>query len=304
MPRYQSLIGVLGAMPVFESAARLRSFTKAAQELRLSQPAVSRRITALEERLELRLFDRNHNRLKLTPDGRKLLSAVETSLDQLDTVVTRLTRKPGRRKLTISCDFSIYSLWLQARLPRLRNLIDGIDFQLAASQTPDALDPETVDIRILWYDTPWPGREMHQLFADCASPVCSPAFAEREGLPLSEDLPAERFLDMPLLLAQSGKDDRLDWEDWFQAQGLNFTSGDRHYTYDIYQIAIHAAIEGEGVALGYSGLIDDALKSGALIKIGQSIDMRSATTFIEFEPNRISAVRRKKILGWFQSEAV
>lgn len=302
MQRYPTLIGVLGALHVFESAARLKSFTKAAQELSLTQPAVSRRISALEERLNLFLFERNHNKLQLTADGRELLSAVEISLDHLNSVTSQLTQKSDRRKLTIACGFSFSSMWLQSRFSRLRKMLDGIELRLIASEFPEVLDPKMIDIRILWGEECWLGREMRPLFSDDIFPVCSPQFAAKQGFPQVGELAPESFRELPLLYSQSSGSDRLDWEEWFRALKIGFVPEDLRYVYDTYQFTIQAAIEGEGIALGYSGLIDDSLKRGELIRIGQSISHQTGATFIEFETNRIPASRRNQIYDWFQSE--
>ncbi len=302
MQRYPTLTGVLGALHVFESAARLKSFTKAARELNLTQPAVSRRISALEERLNLFLFERDHNKLQLTADGRELLSAVEISLEHLNNVTSQLTRKSDRRKLTIACGFSFSSMWLQSRFSRLRKMLDGIELRLIASEFPEVLDPKMIDIRILWGEKCWLGREMRPLFPDDIFPVCSPGFAEKEGFPVTGELAPESFRNLPLLYSQSSGSDRLDWEEWFRALKIGFVPEDLRYVYDTYQFTIQAAIEGEGVALGYSGLIDESLKRGDLIRIGQSISHQTGATFIEFETNRIPATRRDQIYDWFQSE--
>ena len=303
MKRYSTLTGVLGALPVFESAARHKSFTKAGEELRLTQPAVSRRISSLEKRLGFPVFRRRHNKLELTPEGRQLLLAVEFSLDHLNDAAVQLTDQASRRKLTIACGFSFSSMWLQPRFSRFRRMLDAIDVHLIASEFPDDLDPRMIDIRVLWEDNFWPGREVRPLFRDIVYPVCSEAFAKSLKLPKGGEEPPEHFQSLPLLLNQSSGSDRLDWEEWFRALGMRFRSDNPRYVYDNYQFTIQAAIDGEGIALGYSGLIDDFIERGELIKVGQSITLQSGKTFIEFEPTRLSEARRDMIYHWFQSEA-
>ena len=102
MRRYRDLVGIIGALPAFESAARLMSFTKAARELGLTQPAVSRRISKLEGLLEVAVFQRNNNTLKLTMEGRKLLKAVQLGLGSLNKVVGQIAEWSKERKLTIA----------------------------------------------------------------------------------------------------------------------------------------------------------------------------------------------------------
>lgn len=252
--------------------------------------------------MNLFLFERNHNKLQLTPNGRDLLSSVEFSLVHLNRTASNLIQKSDRRKLTIACGFSFSSMWLQSRFSRLRKMLDGIEIRLIASEIPDVLDPDMIDIRILWGDSSWVGRETRLLFPDLVFPVSSPAFARNAGLQSNEELEPERFSEMPLFYNQSGGSDRTDWEEWFRALGIRFAEKNLRYVYDTYQFTIQAAVEGEGVALGYSGLIDDYLERGELIKIGQSIRHKAGATFIEFEPNRVPIARRDQIFEWFQSE--
>ncbi len=303
MIRYRLLTGVLGALPVFESAARHKSFTKAGEEMRLTQPAVSRRISSLERRLGFSVFKRQHNKLELTPEGRQLMSAVEFSLDHLNEAVIQLTEQITRRKLTIACGFSFSSMWLQPRFSRFRKMLDGVEVHLIASEFPDDLDPQMIDIRVLWEDNFWQGREVRPLFRDIVYPVCSRAFAKKFKLPKSGEVPPGDFQILTLLFNQSSGSDRLDWEEWFRTLRIDFKPDNPRYVYDNYQFTIQAAIDGEGIALGYSGLIDDLIEREELIKVGQSIRLQSGRTFIEFEPNRLSEARRDLIYDWFQSES-
>ncbi len=303
MQKYRSLSGVLGALPIFESAARNMSFTKAGQEFRLTQPAVSRRISSLEDQLGFPVFRRDHNKLELTPEGRQLITAVEFSLGHLSKVADQLAEQTSRRKLTIACGFSFTSMWLQPRFSRFRKVLTDVEVHLIASEFPEDLDPNMIDVRVLWDDISWPGRDVRLLFPEIVHPVCSPEFARRHRLPLDGSLPAARFREMPLLYSRISGPDHLDWEHWYRSQDMEFEVTNPHYVYDNYQFTIQAAVDGEGIALGYSGLIDDHVARNDLVRIGPGTRHERSALFIEFEPNRLSLARRDTIYHWLRKEA-
>lgn len=303
MGKYRSLAGALGALPAFESAARLMSFTKAAEELGLTQPAISRRISKLEWLLGVDVFQRSNNRLDLTAEGRQLLEAVELGLGHLNEVVGQIVERSKERKLTIACGFSFAAMWLQPRFTRFRHMLDGMEVHLIASEFPDDLNPNMIDIRILWFDKAWPDRDMRSLFSEDVCPVCSPSFAEAHELPADGATPLKKISELPLLHCDFGKPGYLDWTQWFRLHGIDYAPANPVYLYDNYQFAVQAALDGEGIVFGYSVLIDSLLSRGSLVQIGPKIHHRDATLYIEFEPNRISKTRRDKIFEWLRQEA-
>ena len=141
MQKYDALAGILGALPAFESAARQMSFTKAAEELGVTQPAISRRIHSLENVLGIAVFRRDHNKLELTLEGREILAAVELGLGHLNEAVGQIAGRGAARKLTMACGFSFSAMWLQPRFTRFRQMLDGLEVHLIASEFPDDLDP-------------------------------------------------------------------------------------------------------------------------------------------------------------------
>lgn len=303
MQRYQALAGTLGALPAFESAARLLSFTKAADELGLTQPAISRRISSLEDLLGVAVFWRHHNKLELTVEGRQIFEAVELGLGHLNKIIVQIADGNAERKLTIACGFSFASMWLQPRFSRFRHILDGLEVHLIASEFPDDLSPDTTDIRILWQNKAWPNRDLRPLFAEDVFPICSPAFAERHGLSADRQTPPERLSEFPLLHYDDGGPGDINWIDWFTRHGHTYTPAKPIYVFDNYLFMVQATLDGEGIALGYSALIDAHLSRGNLIQIGPSVHLEDGTLFIEFEPSRLSNERREKIHGWFRQEA-
>lgn len=302
MQRYRTLSGILGALPVFESTARLNSFTKAADELGLSQPAVSRRISTLEEHLGAQVFLRDHNKLELTPEGLLILEAVELGFGHLQRVVSRITKVDDKRKLTIACGFSFATMWFQPRFSVFRKYLSGLEIHLIASEFLGDLDPEMVDIRILWHKDTWPDRDVRPLFIERVCPVCSPAFASRHNLVAGLDIDAQRLSELPLLHCGSGSVDDLDWLHWFKLHGIEYLPRGQSYVYDNVQFTIQAALDGEGIALGHVYLIDDLLAQGNLVQLAPLVENQDVSLFIEFEKSRLSRAKRDKIYKWMLQE--
>ena len=290
-------------MPVFESAARLMSFTRAGEELHMTQPAVSRRISTLERLLGFPVFQRNHNKLELTKQGVTLLAAVELGLGHLNKVVAQIAEQREQSRLTIACGFSFASMWFQPRFTRFRQMLDGLEIHLIASEFPNDLDPEMIDIRILWQDKTWPNRDVRELYSEDTFPICSPAFADRHGLVFDDKNVLINLVDLPLLHYNPGGSGYLDWTEWFRLHRVDYFRSDSVYVFDNYQFTIQAALEGEGIALGYSVLLKNLLARGSLVQVGPSIHHRNSVMSIEFEPNRLPKITRDKIHQWLYEEA-
>jgi LysR family transcriptional regulator, glycine cleavage system transcriptional activator len=300
MQKYKILDGVLGALPVFESAARHLNFTKAAEELRLTQPAISRRIATIEELLGIEVFKRNHNKLELTSQGKEILVAVELGLGHLNRVISQIATYDKKKKLTVACGISFGTLWLQHRILEFKQLLDELEVQIIVSELPENLDPDKVDIRILWNDNFWPDRHVHPLFGEGVTPVCSPSFRERHLLS-KYDYSSIDLLSKNILLQDNGKGSGfLDWAGWFRVHGFDYMPSEKDYFFDNYQFVIQAALDGLGVALGFSVLIDDLLKSKELVQIGPTVHYRDQAFFIEFASNRISEEIIQKVNNWFR----
>jgi len=301
MQKYKILDGVLGALPVFESAARLLSFTKAAKELLISQSAISRRITSMEALLGIKVFKRNHNKLELTPQGKELLSAVELGLGHLDTGISQICCQSKKETLTISCGYTFATLWLQHRMMSFRQMFNELEVRLMISDFPDELNPDKIDVRIIWDENFWPERDVRLLFAEDVFPVCSPSFLKNLSRSKRDYLPIDELSKKNLLHSYLQKcSGELDWAGWFRFHGFEYLSSDKDYYFDKYSFAVQAALNGEGIVLGFSALVDNFLARKELVQIGPTVHHRDEATFIEFASNRISQNNIQKIYDWFR----
>ncbi|BAN26030.1 choline sulfate utilization transcriptional regulator [Caballeronia insecticola] len=265
MPRPDRL-PPMQALLMFESAARLASFTAAARELGSTQPAVSQRVVQLEEALGAALFERGHRGVTLTEDGVRLFEAVRQGLDVIRSATADIRARRAQRTLTLSTDFGFATFWLMPRLPQFKALMPDVDVKIITSQSMPSASGDHADVVIVFGDTQadWGTRSAVKLFAECVVPVCSPALIAGETTPRN----AADLLALPLLHLEPTFPERwLSWNAWFEAHGLAAPPTHGGFTFNSYALVTHAAVMGQGVALGWAPLIDELIVTGQLVAL-------------------------------------
>ena len=246
----------LNALRAFEAGARHLSFTLAAEELSVTQAAISHQVKALEADLGVPLFHRYTRRLALTEAGRRLLPAVSEAFERIGQAVGDLRQDGGERLLTVSLTPSFAAKWLVRRLNRFRQAHPDIDLRML--HTEDVVDfaRDEVDLAVRWGRGGWPGVEWEQLRPEEVIPVCSPALLEgTHPLRRPEDLKHHSLIH---------DYDFEDWQQWLRAAGLTHPEARRGAILDETTVVIQAAIEGQGVALTDRSLVQGDLAAGRL----------------------------------------
>ncbi len=242
----------------FEAAARHLSFTRAAEEMNVTQAAVSQQVKALESRLGIPLFRRVHNRLFLTYAGQAWLPKLRAGFDLLASGTEELHNYDQGAGLTVRFPSSFSIQWLVPRLDRFHARYPTIDIRLLALGRARDVDGTVVGLDIRNGTGDWPGLESTILMREHVFPVCSPRIAKGDR-PLREpgDLAGHELLHV------SGY--RTDWRMWFDSAGLKDFDVSRGPYFDQSITAIHAAINGLGVVLGRSPLVAGDLAAGRLV---------------------------------------
>lgn len=289
----------LQTLVFFEAAARHLSFTAAAQELCTSQPAVSNRISLLEQDLGVSLFKRQHRGVALTADGASLFEAVRVSLGTISETVTKIRTRGARQLLTVATDFGLATYWLMPRLASLRQRLPELDVRIVTSQNEIDIRAEPVDVAIAFGSGQWPGCAAEALFPERVIPVCSPAFRAAHGATAQ---PAE-LRRLPLLHLEASAATRwLTWDNWFAQHGLPRSEARQHLTLNNYPLLMQAAIAGEGVALGWLPLVDELLKTGQLLALAMAPLITERGYFL-VEPNvQRSPHAQAQFRQWIRSE--
>ena len=247
----------LTALKAFEAAARSESFTQAADELCVTQGAVSQQVKALEEALQIKLFKREHQRLVLTTAGREYLDVVRDALDRIAAGTERLVRRPNVNALTVSTSPDFAAKWLVHRLGRFTETHSELNLRVSAMMRHIDFAREDIDIAIRHGDGIWLGLDVVRLCSDRLFPVCSPTLmAGRPPITKATDL-----LKFPLLHL----DDAKPWTRWFESAGI--TDPVPHGpTLNRASMLIDAAVNGQGIALARTTLAAWDLISGRLVK--------------------------------------
>ncbi len=248
----------MNALRAFEAAARHLSITQAAGELNVTQAAVSHQVKALEDWFGTDLFRRSHRRIALTDDGQALLPPIRDALDDIADAAAAIMRDDRPQVLTVSTMDSFAATWLVPRLRRFRAANPEIDVRVTTSDEMVDFGREGVDAGIRLGAGTWPGMHATRLMAEDIFPVCSPELIA-EGPPLTTPAHLKRHT----LLHD---DAELSWEVWLNAAGVKGVNATRGPFFSHSNLVMQAAVNGDGVALGRSALVADALAEGRLVR--------------------------------------
>jgi DNA-binding transcriptional LysR family regulator len=248
----------------FEAAARHLNFTRAADELFITQSAVSRQIKALEDRLGVSLFLRQPKGLRLTQQGERLYRVVSSALRQVSDAMEALSRRSGPAVVTVTSTLGFCALWLIPRLGSFQKAYPEVEVRIAASDRILNLDRERIDVSIRYCPPQVAPKGAVWLFDEELLPVCSPALPEASGRPLRE--PSD--LRHHVLLHLDDPDNPspwLSWGQWLDAAGVAGLKPAGSLAFNYYDQVVRAALAGQGVALGRSPLVQDLLHDGSLV---------------------------------------
>jgi LysR family glycine cleavage system transcriptional activator/LysR family transcriptional regulator of beta-lactamase len=244
----------LNGLRAFEAAARQGSFAAAGEELNVTQAAVSRMVRLLEERLGFPLFERRANTLALTWQGRTLQPGLTAAFNAMATAVDQVAALSAVPVLTVGVGPSFAMRWLIPRLGDFQARHPDVEVRIATGGAINPMrDDWTCGIRL--GDGDWPGYESELLFSADLFPVCAPALAKALGAPA--DLRRQTLLQVVHAMD--------DWPLWLAAAGLKLRPEKRSPRFDTYAMALQAAVDGLGVAMGLRPYVQDDLAAGRLV---------------------------------------
>lgn len=281
----------LTGLRTFEAAARHGSFTRAAEELHVTQSAVSRQVQALEQRIGVALFERSGRTIALTLEGRLLAGAVTDALERLGDAVASLTQ--ASRMVTLSMLPSVAACWMAPRMREFAAAHPDVELRVSASRHLVDFQREGIDAAIRYGPGGWADVAAEPLAQETISPVCSPAYAEALALDEPRDLARATLLhtDVP-----------DGWRSWFAAAGCPEVFTDKGVYLDEDAALLRAAAEGEGMALGRSVLVAGDLAQGRLVA---PFDIRIPATFSYWFVTPADARPRREIeqvRSWLTAE--
>lgn len=249
----------LNALKCFEAAARQQSFSKAADELHVTQSAVSHQIRQLEQWFGVTLFDRQGRQTLPTPEGRELAASLEEAFGQMASACQRIAKNDGRTTLTIASIPSVATIWLIPRLPAFLAANPSINIRLIHAFHDQPVDFADVDLAITYGNWDEAPAGAVRLMSGVSVPVCSPLYLDQQG-PLDE--PAD-LLRTTLL----HDEDRKGWRNWFKAAGVKVKDAQPGPIFEGFNLLHSAILAGQGVGLAPRLLLRRDLQAGRLVSL-------------------------------------
>jgi DNA-binding transcriptional LysR family regulator len=281
----------------FEAAARLESFTLAAEELHLTQSAISHQVKELEVYFGCPLFYRRNRRVEATAEGRRLFDSLARVFDVIEAACGEVGLAPHAQVLALHCAPSLAVKWLGPRLPEFMQAHPGITIRLSTGAEPiDLTRVHEIDIAISYgLVRERPGIVNCALGAERIVPLCAPSML-RAGVPVEQQIAALTLIDSQL----SG----LTWSDWFALNGLKFPSRPRQ-SFDRAALAISAAVDGMGVALETTRLAERELARGELVEMGADVfrPVARETHFLSYRVNERNTDKVRSFHEWLWEKA-
>jgi DNA-binding transcriptional LysR family regulator len=263
MHRLRHRISSLSALLAFEAAARRESFTRAAEELGVTQAAVSRRIKALEAEVGCALFRRANRRVIPTEEGRTLWAAVARSFDGIADAIDEIEAAPNELTVAVSVAFAHFRLL--PVLSSFRGTAPGLDLRVVSADAGIAPGEPGIDVAIRYGTPPFRGMTVAGSLDEAIVPVCAPGLADGlEGL----DAAALARGDAGALIEHDPAERGwMRWPAWLARQGIRGRAAAPRLRFTSYSDAAYAAIDGQGIALGWTSLLERPLADGRLVPL-------------------------------------
>ncbi len=301
MPEQRRTLPSLDLLRGFEATARNLSFTRAAEELFVTQSAVSRQVKTIEDHLGVALFARRHRALALTEAGHELYRATAQALRQLSDAATRIRERGAGRTLTVTATIGFASLWLIPRLADFRSQRPDIDIRIAANNAMLDLEREGIEVAIRYCMPKAAPEGAVKLFGEVVLPVCCPKLVTRTApLARPEDLRHHVLLHFE---GPDGITPWLSWTVWLETMQLPGLKPAGSLRFSQYDQTIRAAIDGQGIALGTSPLVRQLIARGKLIAPLAKKFESSRAYYLVISADAAGRPEVKDFAGWLLRQA-
>ncbi|MBX3521894.1 MAG: transcriptional regulator GcvA [Xanthobacteraceae bacterium] len=248
----------LNALRAFEAAARLKSLTRAAEEMNVTQAAVSRQVRTLEEYLEVALFRRGHRTIELTSEGSNLFKSITSAFSEIEHAVLLASRRGRRSRLSVRTYTTFAQRWLIPKLARFHTRYPAIEVFLSASNAQIDFERDHIDAAIRYgREDEFQDYEREFVAPYQITPICSPSMIENVAA-FDED-----FLRRATLLHSMARP--RNWNSWLQATGMSGIDPTKGLKFESSAMAYDAAMQGIGIAMGVLCMVADDLRANRLV---------------------------------------
>lgn len=269
----------MNSLIVFEAAARHLSFTRAANELSVTQGAISRQIRQLEEYLGKELFVRANRNIYLTPTGLQYYQTVYSALLEVAKATGEIKKWQGEHQVTVATSNAMAALWLLPKVTAFQQQ-EGIDLRILATDNIFDLHKMDCDIALFYCRVPPVGMNVTTLFPEEVFPVCSPSYLAQ----FAENVTAEELFGRTLLYLDDSQKDWITWSEWFESVNYPEVKPKNRVNINNYPLLLQAAMNGQGVALAWGSLVDEYLDNGTLVRPVDTV-LRTQANFCMLEPS-------------------
>lgn len=261
MERNTKSLPPVGPLVFFEAVARTGSFTLAAEELFLTQSAVSKQVKKLEDNLGFALFERKHRGVLLTEPGRELYEGVQPVLESFRETVQRVRKWYDQNTISIVCTHAVAHYYLFPKLTHFQQKFPDITINVVATNQLSLSLCMKYDFAILYGTGEWPGLAGFKLFDEVIYPICSADY------PTDQVGSLEDLLKLPLIQLDTEGWNCMNWNDWTARFGTDFKPSGKVITYNQVTLALNAAEQGLGVALGWEFMARKMIEKGSIRQI-------------------------------------
>ena len=285
----------LNCLKGFQAAARLGSFSSAADALHMTQSAVSHQIKTLENYLGQELFLRANRKVVLSDAGRDFLRTTEDCLDIIADGLNRLDQYNKPNQFIVHCSSAFGSKWLLPRLDEFRRAHPLPDIWLYTTDSEPDLKLEEVHIAILYGNGHWPGLISRKLISDYVLPFCSSDYP----LLQSDTVSVEDLQECTLLHGEQNE----TWHSWFSANGFPEINPVNGPNFTNSALLLQAAVQGQGVALGSMVLADNEVRSGKLVCPIPRAKKANSAYYVVTNPDGLKSQWQEPFLSWLVQQA-
>ncbi|MBI3899290.1 MAG: LysR family transcriptional regulator [Gammaproteobacteria bacterium] len=287
----------LNELKTFHAVAQAGRFSKAAALLSVTESAVSHQIRRLEQRLGVRLFEKNGREMHLSAAGAKYFQAVRLALETLSEATEELAGTPARGRATLTLPTSLAAFWLIPRLSDLHQQHPDLSLQLITTNRLCDFDRENIDLGIRYGYGDWSGYDITKLMPEVLLPVAAESYLKKW-----RDAPMAKVLAEAKIIVNTY--DTNEWKDWCEAHGLPVPPEQRTVTFEGSELVLQAAMEGVGIAMGRQPLVDRLIRSGKLMAPFINVSIESAAYYLIHRKGTMLSGSALKVADWLKEQAI
>ena len=289
----------LNALRAFECAARLSSFTQAAKELNVTHSTISHHISGLEKALGVELFLRQNRRVALTPAGEKLYPVLESSFDEISTTLAAIRKRDASAPLKVTVTPSFANKWLIPRLSDFRASHPDIEVQLQTSLTLSEFQQQGLSVGVRAGKGEWSNLTSELLMPLHMTPMCCPRILDERNTPRTPDMLREFTLIHADVSPETGIDS--EWGAWLNSVGAGNINFKRGLSFHDPGLALQAAIDGLGIAMGYVELAEIDIAQGRLVRLFDEEIRHPWSYYIVLPKNKVAEPQTIVFCDWLHS---